>query len=54
MVKFCGLLRTSYSKTQMLLQRRIYTTNIDCFVVDSMRLHLTFVAFCLLSVVRKQ
>ena len=26
----------------------------DCFVVDSSRLHLTFVAFCLLSVIRKQ
>ena len=28
--------------------------NIDCFVRDSFRLHLTFVAFCLLSVIRKQ
>ena len=30
------------------------STNIDCFVRDSSRLHLTFVAFCLLSVIRKQ
>ena len=33
---------------------RIYSTNIDCFVIDSSRLHLTIVAFCLLSVIRKQ
>ena len=26
----------------------------DCFVVDSSRLHLTFEALCLLSVIRKQ
>ena len=26
----------------------------DCFVRDSSRLHLTFAAFCLLSVIRKQ
>ena len=31
--------------------RRLYYTNIDCFVRDSLRLHLTFVAFCLLSVI---
>ena len=30
-----------------------YSTNIDCFVRDSSRLRLTFVAFCLLSVIRK-
>ena len=29
-------------------------TNIDCFVRDSSHLHLTFVAFYLLSVIRKQ
>ena len=29
--------------------RRLYSINIDCFVRDSSRLHLTFVAFCLLS-----
>ena len=28
--------------------------NIDCLVVDTSRLHLTFVAFCLLSVICKQ
>ena len=35
-----------------------YSRNIDCFVVDSSRLqphlHLTFEAFCLLSVTHKQ
>ena len=31
-----------------------FSTNIDCFVRDSPRLHLTFVAFCLLSAIRKQ
>ena len=40
----CVYLPTSSSETQ----------NIDCFVRDSSRLHLTFVAFCLLSVIRKQ
>ena len=30
------------------------STNIDCFVRDFSRLHFTFVAFCLLSVIRKQ
>ena len=38
----------------MLLLQRLYSTNIDCFVIDSSCLHLTFVAFCLLSVIRKQ
>ena len=54
MVKFCVLLRTSSGKTQMLLLKRIFCMNIDCFVVDSLCLHLTFVAFCLLSVICKQ
>ena len=31
-----------------------YSTNIDCFVRDSCHLHLTFAAFCLLSVISKQ
>ena len=31
----------------------LYSTNIDCFVRDSSRLLLTFVAFCLLSVIRR-
>ena len=48
MVKFCVLPRTSSSKTQMLLLKKyIHSSNIDCIVVDSSRLHLTFVAFCL-------
>ena len=34
--------------------RRLYSSNIDCFVRDSSHLYLTFVAFCLLSVIRKQ
>ena len=58
MVKFCDLLRTSSSKTSvetyMLFLKKIYSRNIACFVVDSSRLHLTFVAFCLLSIIRKQ
>ena len=36
------------------LERRLYSTNVDCFVRDSSCLHLTFVAFCLLSVIREQ
>ena len=55
MVKFCVLPRTSSSKTQMLLLKKyIHSSNIDCIVVYSSRLHLTFVAFCLLSVTHKQ
>ena len=55
MVKFCVLPRTSSSKTQMLLLKKyIHSSNIDCIVVDSSRLHLTFVAFCLLLVTHKQ
>ena len=34
--------------------RRLYSTSIDWFVGDSSRLHLTFVAFGLLSVICKQ
>ena len=54
LVKCCVLLPTSSSKTQILLQEKTMSTNIDCYVRDSSRLHLTFVAFCLLSVIRKQ
>ena len=54
LVKCCVHLPTSSSKTQMLLLQRLYSTNIDCFVRHSSRLKLTFVAFCLLSVIRKQ
>ena len=32
----------------------VMCTDIDCFVVDSLCLHLTFVTFCLLPVIRKQ
>ena len=42
------------AKLKCFFQRRLYSTNIDCFVRDSSRLHLTFVAFCLLSDIRKQ
>ena len=34
--------------------RRLYSSNTDCFVRDSLRLYLTFAAFCLLSVICKQ
>ena len=54
LAKCCAHLQTSYSKTQMLLLERLYFSNIDCLVRDSSCLHLTFVAFCLLSVIRKQ
>ena len=47
--KFCVYLRTRFSRTQMLLLEE----NIDCIGIDSSRLHLTFVAFFLLSVIRK-
>ena len=42
------------AKLKWFFQRRLYSTNIDCFVIDSSLLHLTFVAFCLSSVIRKQ
>ena len=45
------------AKLKYFFQRRLYSTNIDCFVRDSSHLHLTSVAFCLLSVktvIRKQ
>ena len=54
LAKCCAHLRTSSSKTQMLLLERLYFSNTDCFVRDSSCLHLTFVAFCLLSVICKQ
>ena len=53
MVKFCDLLCRSSRKTVpqlVFLKKNIF----DCFVVDSSRLHLTFEALCLLSVIRKQ
>ena len=42
------------AKLKCFFQRRIYSTNIDCFVSDLSPFHLSFVAFCLLSVIRKQ
>ena len=45
----CVHVPTSSSKTQTL-----YSTNVHCFVRDSSCLRLTFVAFCLLSVIHKQ
>ena len=51
----CGVhLPTSSSKTQLLLLEKSICHKDDCFVRDSSRLHLTFVAFCLLSVICKQ
>ena len=54
LVNCCVYLPTISSETQMLRLERLYSTNINCFVRDSSRLHLTFLAFCLLSVIRKQ
>ena len=48
-----GKVLCSSAKLKCLFQRRLYSTDIDCFVRDSSRLHLTFVAFCLLSVICK-
>ena len=42
------------AKLKCFFHRRLYSTNLDYFVGDSSRLHLTFVTFCLLSVIRKQ
>ena len=53
LVKCYVHLRTSCSKSQMLLSREEYTPQILA-VIDSSRLYLTFAAFCLLSVIRKQ
>ena len=47
--KNCVYVRTRFSRTQILLLEK----NIDCIGIDSSRLLLTFVAFCLLSVIRK-
>ena len=47
-------LATSSSKTQMFLLKKTNSTNIDCFVRHSSRLHLTFVPFCYLFIIRKQ
>ena len=50
-VFFC---KQASAKCKYLFYRRIYSTNVHCFVVDSSCLHLTFEAFCLLSVICKQ
>ena len=44
----------SLRKQPFLLVLRLYSMNADSFVIDSLRLPLTFVAFYLLSVIRKQ
>ena len=44
----------SLRKQPFLLVLRLYSMNADSFVTDSLRLPLTFVAFYLLSVIRKQ
>ena len=55
LVKCCVHMRISSStKLKCFFQRRLYSTNIGCFVRNSSRLHLTFAAFCLLSLIRKQ
>ena len=41
-------------KLKHVVYRRIHSTNNDFIVVNSSLLHLTFVTFCLLSVVCKQ
>ena len=46
MVEFCDFAND--------LQENSDAFSSDRFVKDSSRLHLTFVAFCLLSVIRKQ
>ena len=43
-----------FFKTQIVLVKKIYSIKIDCFVVDLLHLHLTFVTVCLLYSVHKQ
>ena len=59
LVDFGEVLCSSASKLQQnsnvsSREDRLYSRNIDCFVRDSLLLNLTFVAFCILSVIRKQ
>ena len=42
------------SKLKQFRQKRIYSMKIDCFVVDLLHLHLTYVTVCLLYIVHKQ
>ena len=46
--------RIAFESSRFSSLLRIYSTNIDSFVIDSLRLPLTFLAFYLLSVIRKQ
>ena len=50
-VFFC---KRDTAKLKRFLKEYIYSRNFDCFVVDLSYLHLTFVIFCVLSVIRKQ
>ena len=43
-----------FFKTQIVQAKKIYSIKIDCFVVDLLHLHLTFVTVCLLYIVHKQ
>ena len=54
MVDFKKVLCSSANAPQQNSREDYYSTNIDCFDRDSLRLDLTFVAFCLLSVICKQ
>ena len=51
MLSFVFFCTQASAKCKYLFYRRIYSTNVDCFVVDSLCLHLTFEAF---SVICKQ
>ena len=42
------------AKLECFFSKRVFSTNIDCFDIDSSGLHLTFVAFYLFSDIRKQ
>ena len=42
------------AKLECFFSKRVYSTNIDCFDIDSSGFHLTFVTFYLFSVIRKQ
>ena len=49
-----GLLAAKLKIMLLLEKTTIQKYWADCFVINSLRLHLTFVAFCPLSVIRKQ
>ena len=54
LVDFTNVLCSSANELQQNsnASSRIYSTNFDCFVRDSSRLHLSFVTFCLVYVIR--